>query len=72
MSEKSRTYGPEDENEYDEALERLVDSGRFSYDDARRILGDPPYELSKGDNYLRGSALTRVVLHGLISLEELP
>jgi hypothetical protein len=37
---------PRDEAEiYDEALDRLVDTRNCSYDEAREILGTPPYEL---------------------------
>ncbi len=73
MSEIVRAYWPDDEREYDEKLERLVDSGRFSYDDARRILGSPPYEIEEGDRRenLRGSMLVRAVLRGLITFEDL-
>lgn len=33
------------EQEYDKQLEHLVDAGNYSYDEARYILGEPPYEL---------------------------
>lgn len=33
------------EEEYDRQLDLLVDSGVCNYDDARRSLGPPPYEL---------------------------
>lgn len=36
-----------DESEYDVQLERLVDTDSLSYDEARRLLGPPPYELAQ-------------------------
>jgi hypothetical protein len=35
-----------DADTYDEALDHLVDTRGVSYDDARRELGPPPYEIS--------------------------
>ena len=36
-----------DEFEYDVQLERLVDNDSLSYEEARQLLGPPPYELAQ-------------------------
>jgi hypothetical protein len=41
-------------DDYDMALDRLVDTRGISYDDARRELGEPPYELYDGRQTPRG------------------
>lgn len=60
------------ELEYDRRLEQLVDSGLWSYDDARRMLGQPPYEIwvEAAMTELRGASLARAALQGLVSIDE--
>lgn len=39
------------EDEYDVRLEHMVDTGVMSYDDARTVLGPPPYEIASTEHY---------------------
>jgi hypothetical protein len=44
-TERPKSSPTSEADAYDAALERLVDTRGISYDDARRELGEPPYEL---------------------------
>jgi len=48
------------EIDYDTALDRLVDTRGISYDDARRELGEPPYELYDSRQASRGEHVGQV------------
>jgi hypothetical protein len=45
ITERPNNSRSPNDDAYEEALDRLVDTKNISYDDARRELGEPPYEV---------------------------
>jgi uncharacterized Fe-S cluster-containing radical SAM superfamily enzyme len=55
-------WGNRSEDEYDAQLERLVDVDNLSYEEARQLLGKPPYELAQATEVCSSLARSAIEL----------